>query len=209
MVPAILIRCPLLVLCFHEICTDRLFWIVIIVSISVSSLLSFCGGIILPFNLDISILMTSVMLLSIKYKDIIITHHYNILYSFICLLCILSYIGILFLFDLKSINYYGNSLGIIPITIAVSLCGTYIVLWLSHVICEKFSNAALKPILWIGRNSIVFLIIHQTCIIHPLNMYNLLIDYPIISGVIRFIIIIGFCTISVPVINSYLKKTIC
>lgn len=148
------------------------------------------------------------MLLAIRYKKTILTHEYNNRYSVLAFFCIISYIGLLYVLGFKSINYYGNTLGIVPITAAISLCGIYIILYISRIISEAFSEKALTPLLWVGRNSIIFLVIHQTCIIHPMNMYNLLLGYPIVSGIIRFILIFIICAFGVRVINSYFKKSI-
>lgn len=173
-----------------------------------ASILTSYFKIILPFNIDISFFMVPIMLAAYKYKTEILSHNYNWKIAALCLTAIIAYVGMLYFTGISSINFYGNTLGFVPLSIVTACCGIYIILWISQCL-ERWLKGRPKAILyWIGENTIVFLVIHQTLIIHPLNMWNAILQYPILSGCIRFSIILVICTISALVINRYLPKLI-
>lgn len=164
--------------------------------------------IILPCNLDISFFMVPIMLAAYKYKNEILSHKYNWKISVLCLISIISYVVMLYFTGMSSINFYGNTLGFVPLSIVAACCGIYIILWISQCF-ERWLKDRPKAILyWIGENTIIFLVIHQTLIIHPLNMWNAILQYPVLSGCIRFFITLIICTASAFTINRYIPKLI-
>ena len=161
------------------------------------SILTSYFKIILPFNMDISFFMVPIMLAAYKYKAEILSHNYNWKVSGLCLTAIIAYIGMLYFTGISSINFYGNTLGFVPI-----------ILWISQCLERWLKDRPKAVLYWIGENTIVFLVIHQTLIIHPLNMWNAILQYPVLSGCIRFSIVLVICALSALTINRYLPKLI-
>ena len=172
------------------------------------SILTSYFKIILPFNMDISFFMVPIMLAAYKYKAEILSHNYNWKVSGLCLTAIIAYIGMLYFTGISSINFYGNTLGFVPISIITACCGIYIILWISQCLERWLKDRPKAVLYWIGENTIVFLVIHQTLIIHPLNMWNAILQYPVLSGCIRFSIVLVICALSALTINRYLPKLI-
>ena len=165
---------------------------------------------ILPFNIDISLYMIPFIILGSIFKqrlndDSMFKFKYiAIAFFFIFITC-----SIMLLFKVRAVNFYGGTLGIMPLTFLSGISGIYICIYIAKLIARDRKLANVKhALIFIGKNSITFFIIHQQFIIHPMNHYKILINTPIIDGLIRYLLIILLCYLGTAFINKYLSWSI-
>lgn len=172
-------------------------------------------NIILPLNADISILMAPIMLGAYKYREKILTHKFSLKISVVAFISICLYLILIRKLHMSSINYYSNTLGIIPVTLIAAVLGIYIVLWISQIIAETRKSERLKKyLILLGENSIILLVIHQTLIMHPINVMvsknNIIGGGNLLQfkGIVCFIVMLAIAFPAIYVINKFLPKTI-
>lgn len=154
----------------------------------------------LPFNLDSLIYLFPIwglgyMLGSKKIVVDIKTLALQILGLLFFLLLILRKNGYIDVFSMDVGNPYIYFVGAIAGSYLIVLIANGIVLYLNKKITSLF--------VFVGMNSIYFLVIHQQMVLHPLNSYNIVWDSGFLNFIFRFIL----CLI-VPVIWILIKKGI-
>lgn len=168
-------------------------------------------NIILPFNIDIALYMLLFVVIANHYRNFILQHHYKFLIAFIALSLLISITAICKIYPQLMCNFYSSHLGILPITIILGFAGFYLIFYISQWI-EKHSNNYLfhlrQFLLFIGRNSMVFIIFHQKLCFNLLPLHKLRFLHPACVDLIAFIFVISFCSIVTFIVNKYFKFTI-
>ena len=165
---------------------------------------------ILPFNIDISLYMIPFIILGSIFKQRLNDDSmFKFKYIAIAFFFILITCSIMLLFKVRAVNFYGGTLGIMPLTFLSGISGIYICIYIAKLIARDRKLANVKhALIFIGKNSITFFIIHQQFIIHPMNHYKILTNTPIIDGIIRYLLIILLCYLGTAFINKYLSWSI-
>lgn len=168
--------------------------------------------IILPFNLDISCYMIPVMITAFHLRKNLtkITNKnlYKPKWSLLCIAVMCANLLILKILGIKPVNPFLNSFGIIPLTLICTITGIYITFHITSLITYSNQTRIKQSIKYIGQNSIIYLIIHQQFILHPLNQYGLIKSPNIINGVLRLGIVLIVCTLASFLINKKMAWSI-
>lgn len=173
-------------------------------------LFSYCLAyykVILPFNLDISLFMVLFIISAVYFKEKLLTCQftvYGVMYSTIILIITC---GVMLLFNVKQVNYYGGNLGIIPLSTLSAYGGIYIILYIAQSI-NRWGGIIRTFLIFVGTNSIIFFIIHQQMIIYPMNVFDIFESTPFFDGLLRYVLIIVSCSVLTKIINKYLPWTI-
>lgn len=170
------------------------------------------SGLVLPLNMDVSFFMTPIMILAFSVKKYIVKivdeKSYKWKLSLLCILVCCVYLLVLKYFAFKTVDPYSNSFGIAPLTFLCSIAGFYVVFHVTSIITYRAHIGLKSAIRYIGKNSIIYLVIHQQLILHPLNCYDLMSSSNLINGVIRLSIILIFCTLASFFINKKMSWSI-
>ena len=161
--------------------------------------------IVLPFNIDMAFFMMPFALFAAKYKNIIRSYQFKNQYGILGML-VLGVATFFTYFTGNSItpNFFSQRLGFIPFTVAMVIIGGYIVCWLS----QKIVNNCIflkKTFLFVGTNSMAFLVLHQKLGIELLPVYRKIPLSNEIDGIIMFVIVLLYCSIASLIINKYFK----
>lgn len=164
----------------------------------------------LPFNIDIALYMLLFVVIANHYRNSILQHHYNFFVAISCL-SLLAFATVISKTHPKLMcNFFSSQLGILPITILLSFSGFYLTFYVSQWI-ERHKNKHLylrQFLLFIGQNSMVFIIFHQKLCFNLLPLHKLSFLHPACIDLIAFVIVVSFCCISTFIVNKYLKFTI-
>lgn len=99
-------------------------------------------------------------------------------------------------------NIYSQQFGFAPFNYVSAISGIFIVCSFScYLIRFHQLDYVRKCLKYIGKNSLLYMIIHQAFIIHPMNCYNILVNNSCFNGMIRYISIISITTICILIIN--------
>lgn len=164
--------------------------------------------IILPLNLDIAFYMLFFMVTAQHYREFILQHicRWQITLISVTSIIIATLLSISICPSIMC-NFFSSQLGILPITILLGFMEIYSICWISQKLAIR-ENFLRHSLLFIGQNSIVFIVLHQMLCYNLLPLHHLYFLHPGIVDMIAFIVVISFCCIASIIINKYFKFTI-
>lgn len=179
-------------------------WISICVSLVLAWLVPYYLGVTFPMNIDAALYMLPFFFIGFKYRDFIIYHKVNISIS---LSILLFFIVFSKFSNFKAFipNAYYQHYAFLPISIIGAFAGCYMIIGISYIVDRVRFLCYLKQyLLFVGKNSIIFLLLQQKLFLQFFPSVSL---YPC-DATVRFIACMLFCSLGTIVINKWLKWTI-
>lgn len=167
------------------------------------------GNILLPMNLDAAIFMLPIYLLGKNYNLISKYLSFTKKRLIISVIIFISVVIITYIYTPgHTISYHKGQYGFAPLSLMATLSGIYVVWNVAIYINDKVGDGVKSKLSWIGVNSMTFYIIHQQFILHPMNSLDILVNIPVLDGIIRFLICIIVSYFFTLFANKYLKWTL-
>ncbi len=164
--------------------------------------------IILPLNLDIAFYMLLFIVIACHYREFILQHIYRWQITLIsAILIIIATVLSITICPKIICNFFSSQLGILPITVLLGFMGIYSVCWIAQQLAIRKSSLR-SFLLFIGQNSIIFIVLHQNLCYNLLPLHHLSFLHPGIVDMIAFIVVISFCCVASIIINKHFQFTI-
>lgn len=156
----------------------------------------------LPLNMDMSLMMIPFLYLGNEIRKVHFTREQMIGVCWIAFLGLFSCFVYDCIHDTDVTNYYNQTIGIFPMVVFSAFCGSLCVYSSAYLIAESNIKVVKKYLSYIGQNTLVILIFHQTIFKRFLISLNFSPE-GVLGSTVLFFSIVLLCHLAIPLVNKY------